>query len=64
MTDGVFGTWWKKLGYLTKAEVGQEEVLGNTLMELFFDSSLRYDEIELVATLVCSHQSDRHFPLV
>lgn len=40
------------------------EVLGNTLIKLFFNSSLRFDGMEFVATLVCLHHSDHDFALV
>lgn len=58
MTDGIF-IWWKKSGYFkNNQKLDKMEVLGNILMELFFDSSLRFDEIELVASLMCLYQSE------
>lgn len=66
MTDGIFGFLVKEVWIFKKQnqEVDRKEMLGNTLIELFFDSSLRFNEIELVDTWVCSHQSDCHFTLV
>lgn len=41
------------------------EVLGNTLIELFFHSSVRFEEIELkVTTFGFSQWSNHHFVVV